>query len=175
LSFRKGLWDLARVIASVDPDRFRFVLVGKVMAEAQAMTRSLPPEVQVIGKVPQAELPKVYTGGDVFLFPTIEDGFAVVLAQAKAAGLPIITTPNGAGTDLVRSEQDGWIVPIRDADAMVTRLRWCDANREALARSVESGSRDVRSRSWTEVAADFENIIRARQSMRSEGALVHAG
>lgn len=175
LSFRKGLWDLARVIASVDPARFRFTLVGKVMAEAEAMTASLGPDVQVVGKVPQAELPKVYTGGDVFLFPTIEDGFAVVLAQAKAAGLPIITTPNGAGHDLVRSERDGWIVPIRDADAMIARLRWCDANREALARTIEGGAGEIRSRSWTEVAEEFEQIVRARQAARVQGAFAHAG
>jgi len=175
LSFRKGMWDLARVIASLDPSRFRFVLVGHVMAEAEAMARALPPEVQVVGKVPQDELPQIYTQGDVFLFPTIEDGFAVVLAQAKAAGLPIITTPNGAGADLVHSDRDGWIVPIRDADAMVARLRWCDANREALAATVEGGAGEIRSRNWTEVAAEFEDIVRARQADRSRGAFAHAG
>ncbi len=175
LSFRKGMLDLARVIASVDPSRFKFVLVGAVMAEAEAMTRSLPADVQVIGKVPQADLPKVYTGGDVFLFPTIEDGFAVVLAQAKAAGLPIITTPNCSGPDLIQADRDGWIVPIRDADAMVARLRWCDANRNALARMVEQGGSEIRSRNWTEVAADFEDIVRKRQAVCAQGVLVHAG
>jgi glycosyltransferase involved in cell wall biosynthesis len=175
LSYRKGLWDLARVIASVDPARFRFVLVGKVMAEAEAMARSFGPHVQVIGKVPQAELPKTYARGDVFVFPTIEDGFAVVLAQAKAAGLPIITTPNGAGHDLVQSDRDGWIVPIRDADAIMARLRWCDANREALARTIASGASEMRSRSWTDVAAEFEDIVRGRHAAPARGALAHAG
>ncbi len=174
LSFRKGMWDIARVIASVDPARFKFVLVGAVMPEAEAMARALPPEVQVIGKIPQAELPKIYQNGDVFLFPTIEDGFAVVLAQAKAAGLPVITTPNAAGPDLLEADRDGWIVPIRDADAMVARLKWCDANREALARMVE-GEAHITSRSWTDVAADFENIVRTQRTARAQGVMVHAG
>ena len=145
------------------------------MPEAEAMARSLGHDVEITGKIPQAELPKVYTRGDVFLFPTIEDGFAVVLAQAKAAGLPIITTPNGAGHDLVHSDREGWIVPIRDADAMIRRLRWCDEHRDALAKTVESGASDIRSRNWTEVAAEFEEIVRARQAARSRGAFAHAG
>ena len=175
LSYRKGVWDLARVIASLDPERYRFVLVGKVMPEAEALVGSFPPEVEIVGKIPQADLPQIYTRGDVFLFPTIEDGFAVVLAQAKAAGLPVITTPNGAGHDLIRSERDGWIVPIRDADAMIARLRWCDGHRDALAAAIEQGGGDVRSRSWTEVAAEFEQIVRRQQALRERGAIVHVG
>jgi glycosyltransferase involved in cell wall biosynthesis len=174
VSYRKGLWDLARVAAAVDPARIRFLLVGKVMPEAQAAVERFGPHVTLPGKLPQAELPSVYRQGDVFLFPTIEDGFGVVLAQAKAAGLPIVTTPNGAGGDLVQSDNDGWIVPIRDAEAITERLRWCDEHRDALARMVETGAGQVRSRSWTEVAADFEAIVRNRQPGPPRGVLANA-
>jgi glycosyltransferase involved in cell wall biosynthesis len=176
LSFQKGLWDLAQVIKSVDPARFRFVLVGKVLPEVQKLVAAFPADVQVVGKVPQAELPEIYTKGDLFLLPTLQDGFAVVLAQAKAAGLPLITTPNGAGYDIVKSPKDGWIVPIRDAAAIVDRLRWCDQHREELAGMIETNASEVRSRSWTEVAADFEEIVRRLQAARRrtlQGALVH--
>jgi len=175
LSYRKGLWDLAQVIASLDPARFEFELVGKIFPEAEDLAGSLGPEVRIPGKVAQSELPRHYEQGDVFLFPTIEDGFAVVLAQAKAAGLPIITTPNGAGYDLVQSERDGWVVPIRDADAMVARLRWCDEHRAALAAMVDAGGTEIRSRSWTDVAAEYEEIVRARLAAGSRGVFAHAG
>jgi glycosyltransferase involved in cell wall biosynthesis len=175
VSYRKGLWDLARVAAAVDPARVRFLLVGKVMPEAEAAVARLGPHVTMVAKMPQAELPSVYRQGDVFLFPTIEDGFGVVLAQAQAAGLPIITTPNGAGGDLVRSDADGWIVPIRDAEAITERLQWCDAHRDALGRMAEAGSGQVRSRSWTEVAGDFEKIVRTRQAGLTRGVLADAG
>jgi glycosyltransferase involved in cell wall biosynthesis len=157
LSFRKGLLDLARAIEHVAGGNFHFTLVGQQMPEAAGLVASLAGRADLAGKLPQSGLPSAYAAADLFLFPTIEDGFPVVLAQAKAAGLPIITTPNGAGTDLVHPGRDGWIVPIRDADAIVDRLRWCDANREALAAMIAGRGR-VPSRSWADVAADFERI-----------------
>ena len=45
----------------------------------------------VVGKEPQDELRNHYSWADVFIFPTIEDGFATVLTQAASAGLPLIS------------------------------------------------------------------------------------
>jgi glycosyltransferase involved in cell wall biosynthesis len=157
LSYRKGLLDLARTIERLEEGRFHFTLVGRQLPEAEALVASLASRVEILGKLPQSSLPSAYGLADVFLFPTIEDGFPVVLAQAKAAGLPIITTPHGAGTDLIQHGRDGWIVPIRNVDALVEQLLWCDTHRTALADM--AGSRgSCPSRSWAEVAADFEQI-----------------
>jgi len=157
LSYRKGLLDLARTIERLEEGRFHFTLVGQQMPEAEVLVTSLASRVEILGKLPQSSLPSAYGLADVFLFPTIEDGFPVVLAQAKAAGLPIITTPHGAGTDLIQHGRDGWIVPIRDVDALVEQLLWCDTHRTALA-DMAGNRGSCPSRSWAEVAADFEQI-----------------
>jgi glycosyltransferase involved in cell wall biosynthesis len=157
LSYRKGLLDLARAVERTEEGRFHFTFVGQQMPEADAIVASIASRVEVLGKLPQTSLPSAYALADVFLFPTIEDGFPVVLAQAKAAGLPIITTAHGAGTDLIQHGRDGWIIPIREVDAIVEQLHWCDENRAALAEM--AGCRgSCPSRSWAEVAADFEQI-----------------
>lgn len=173
VSYRKGLRDLADAIAAVAGDGFRFTLAGEITREARDAVTRLGPAVQVLGKVPQDSLPGVYRDADVFLFPTIEDGFALVLAQAKAAGLPIITTPNSAGPDLLTHGRDGWVVPIRDAGALVEQLRWCDANRGDLAEMV-SRVNASRLRSWSDVAADFEQVSARRPRMPAEKVHRHA-
>jgi glycosyltransferase involved in cell wall biosynthesis len=110
------------------------------------------------GKRREADLPASYNGADLFLFPTIEDGFAVVLAQAKAAALPILTTPHSAGLDLVTPGQDGWIVPVRQPAAIVERLSWCSANRPIVARVVKQVYDTFRPRDWNQVATHFESV-----------------
>ena len=62
---------------------------------------SVPGSIEFVPRVPELELTTQYSWADIFLFPTIEDGFAVVVAQAQASGLPVITTPNGSGPDLI--------------------------------------------------------------------------
>jgi glycosyltransferase involved in cell wall biosynthesis len=157
-SFRKGMWDTAEVIRRLSQDKFEFRFVGPIAPEASFLASDLRDSVTFVGVRPQRELPVQYAWGDIFILPTIEDGFPFVLAQASAAALPILTTPNGAGTDLVRDNETGWVLPIRSPEAFIERLRWCDAHREELARMVRRIYDDFRPSDWSDVAADFEAI-----------------
>jgi glycosyltransferase involved in cell wall biosynthesis len=167
LSFRKGLLDLVRAAELLGGDPIEFTLVGPRMAETERLLATAGANVRVLAKRPQAELPEVYAAADLFVFPTIEDGFGLVLTQAKAAGLPILTTENCAGPDLVTDGRDGWIVPIRDAQALADRLRWCAAHRAALADMARAVEVEYQPRSWDRVAEDFEGI--AVEAMRTTG------
>lgn len=62
---------------------------------------------------------------DIFVFPSIEDGFAIVVAEALACGLPVITTRNTGASDLVQAGKNGDVVPIRDPEAIANAvLNW---------------------------------------------------
>jgi glycosyltransferase involved in cell wall biosynthesis len=158
VSLQKGFWDLASVARESDGGRFRFRCVGKVTPEARRLAADLDHLIEFTPKQPQPTLPSVYAAADVFLFPTQQDGFAVVLAQANAAGLPIITTPNCCGPDLIEENKTGWIVPIRDPQAIIDRLHWCDTHRKELADMVQYTSAEFQPRDWDDVAADFEQL-----------------
>ena len=156
MSLRKGLWDMARVVKVLGTEKFAFQFVGPQPLEAHAVLSELRADVTLRSKQPEAELPGVYAWGDVFLFPTIEDGFAVVLAQAAAAALPVLTTTNSSGLDLIREGENGWVVPIRAPEALVARLRWCSDHRDEVAAMVGRIYDRFRPRDWSAVAADFE-------------------
>jgi glycosyltransferase involved in cell wall biosynthesis len=96
----------------------------------------------------------------VFVFPTIQDGFAVVLAQAQAAGLPLLATTNCAGPDLIREGETGWVLPIRAPEAFAERLRRADAHREALAEVARRVYEDYTPRAWADVAVEFVALCR---------------
>jgi glycosyltransferase involved in cell wall biosynthesis len=158
LSMRKGLQDLAEMLRSLGDGRFQWRFVGPSAPEAKLITAERWDTVEFIPKQPQSELPKWYAWGDVFVFPTVEDGFAVVLAQAEASGLPLLATTNCCGPDLIREGETGWVLPIRSPEAFVERLRWCDSHREELAQMVWHSYETFRPRDWDDVAADFESF-----------------
>jgi len=158
LLYRKGIHDLVQVIRALDTRRFRFLLVGGEAEETREILATLPDHVELTGHVPQSQLPAAYARGDIFLFPTIEDGFPIVLAQAAASRLPIVTTRHGAGVDLVTEDRNGWIVPVRDHRAITERLEWCLEHRDRLATMIEADVASRVSRTWDHVAADFEAI-----------------
>ena len=159
LSYQKGILDVVETIRALGAtDGFQFTLVGPVLPEARALVDQMGGRARVVGKVPQAALPAYYWDADLFLYPTIQDGYAAVTAQAKAAALPILTTAHGAGLDIVTPDEDGWIVPLRDPAAIVARLEWCRANRAAVAAMISRVFESFRARDWSDVARDFEAI-----------------
>ena len=149
---------MASILRSPGHERFHFRFVGPVSKDARTLVRSLHRFAEIIPKQAQRDLPSSYAWGDLFVFPTIEDGFAVVVAQAAAAALPILTTPNCCGPDLIRDGQTGWVLPIRSPQAFSERLDWCDAHREELAAIVRNSYYRFQPRTWADVAADFESI-----------------
>jgi glycosyltransferase involved in cell wall biosynthesis len=80
-----------------------------------------------------------YQTSDLLLFPSIEDGFAFVVAEALACGLPVITTPNTGASDLIQSGVNGEVVPIRDPQALAqAALKWW----ERIRNGERAGNRD---------------------------------
>lgn len=165
-SVRKGIADLAAVIEKLDGQQFGWRFICDIAPEATPYLKRLGDRVEVLKRQPQAELPQWYAAADLFVFPTIEDGFAVVLAQANANALPIIATTNCAAPDLIEEGKTGWVVPIRQPEAIVERLRWCHEHRAELAAMVERIYHEFRPRTWDDVAADFERHLAAEAEAR---------
>jgi glycosyltransferase involved in cell wall biosynthesis len=70
---------------------------------------------------------------DVFVFPSLAEGFALVILEAMSCGVPIITTGHTCAPDVMVDGQHGFIVPIRDAEAIAEKLAWGIENRDELA------------------------------------------
>jgi glycosyltransferase involved in cell wall biosynthesis len=156
---RKGGLDLLR-IAEALAQSFRFEFVGDDAGELDAPRRSHNQGDIVFHKrAPQATLIDIYDRADLFVFPTIEDGAPAVLDQALAAGLPILTTTNCSGPDLIEEGITGWILPIRSADAFIQRLRWCDRHRYELAAMIANAFESFAPRDWSDTALDFVRAV----------------
>jgi glycosyltransferase involved in cell wall biosynthesis len=80
--------------------------------------------------VPKSELGARYAAADLLVFPTLGDGFGLVIQEAMCCGTPVVTTPCGGGPDCITDGADGWLIPPRNIDALVERLRDCAANRQ---------------------------------------------
>ena len=151
-SFRKGALDLSEIAAKLS-GRMKFRMVGDVASNALRLKRER--NIEFISRQPQFSLSSFYREADLFVFPTIEDGYAVVLSQAQAAGLPILATPNCAAPDILLDNENGWILPIRNAAAFIAKLQWCDSHRRRLADMVRSSYESYQPRDWAQVAADL--------------------
>ncbi len=94
--------------------------MGRVLPEIKDVLRAYAdlPGIRTVGFLNTPA--EAYQQSDIFVFPSIEEGSALVTYEALACGLPVVTTPN-AGS-VVRDGVEGFIVPIRDPDALAERM-----------------------------------------------------
>lgn len=152
VSHRKGILDLL-AMAQARPD-MEFRLVGEVQPECRPVLAQAGSNLRCDGHVAEADLRLAYAWADLFFFPSIEDGFGVVLAQAQASAVPFVSTRNTGAPDLLDMGGHGWIVDVRDRDGMLDRLQHCHENRDELAEMVRLLYISPIRRTWRDVAFD---------------------
>src|SRR5207245_2483570 len=107
-----------------------------------------------LGQIARSRMAEVFRWADVFVFPSICEGSALVTYEALASGLPVIATPNTGS--MVRHGIDGMIVPIRDVEALAAAIDRFARDRNFLA----SCSRNaVAGRSALGLAAYQERLV----------------
>ena len=80
--------------------------------------------------VSSEELLHEYQSADVFVFPSLLEGFGHVLLEAMACGLPVISTTRTAAPDLVRQGQEGFVIPPGNARELARCLEFFISNPE---------------------------------------------
>jgi glycosyltransferase involved in cell wall biosynthesis len=94
----------------------------------QIQTLGLQEQVELQGARPNYEIKQAYQQHDIFVLPSVitslgdRDGIPVVLMEAGACGLPLISTQVSGIPELVRHNQTGWLVPPRNAPALAQAI-----------------------------------------------------
>lgn len=98
---------------------------------------------------------------DVFVFPSLFEGLALVNGEAISQGLPVITTRNSGGSDILRDGEDSFLVPIRDADAIAARLMQLREDRELLKRMSDRALERAAELTWQSYRERTVDAVRA--------------
>ena len=165
LSIRKGIPYLLQAFSELRLKDAELWLIGSITDEIKPFLRRFSsPAIVHKGPFPEKDLYRYYSQGSVFCLASIEEGLAMVQAQAMACGLPVICTTNTGGADLVREGQDGFILPIRDVDAIKEKILYFYENPEACRTMGESACRRVQTGfSWADyghkMIAAYQKII----------------
>lgn len=119
----------------------------------------LPGSIRFHGPVPQSELFRRFADADILVFPTLCDGFGMVVTEAFAQGLPVITTDRAGAADLVRHGENGLVVGAGDVPQLIAAMRWCIEHRAALWNMRANALKTAVERPWAAYRADLVAAI----------------
>jgi alpha-maltose-1-phosphate synthase len=124
VSLRKGIPYLLQAFAKVRHPNKRLRIIGAPTGDLDSILSRLPREsVEFVGPLPQAELPAILGSAHALVIASVEEGLALVQAQAMACGCPVIATTATGAEDLFTDGVEGFIVPDRDVDGLAAGMQ----------------------------------------------------
>jgi glycosyltransferase involved in cell wall biosynthesis len=147
VTVRKGIGYLLDAFQKLQCKHKHLTMVGGVSSGLDSTLKRVrgQDQISVLGHVQQHRLREIMSASDVMVLPSVEEGLALVQAQAMACGCPVIASHNTGAQDLFTDGSEGFIVPIRDVDAIADRLQKLADNAELRFRMSEAALRRVKS------------------------------
>jgi glycosyltransferase involved in cell wall biosynthesis len=157
---RKGLADLFDAIQLVDSSKVEFVVLGSLAAPLSFYTDQV--EFTYEPTRSHDKVLELMRSCDVFCLPSIVEGRALVIQEAMNQGLPIIITANTGAEDLVIYEETGFLVPIRNPEAIAEKINWFLANRNKIFQMGKKAKQLADTYSWDSYANKICSVLSSK-------------
>ncbi|MCI4326944.1 MAG: glycosyltransferase family 4 protein [Thermoplasmata archaeon] len=162
---RKGLEPLVRAVAALPSNlRLRLRIVGedwggRALVVRLARELGVDGKVELVGPLPRERLLGEYASADVFVLPSVFECTPIVLMEAMAAGLPIVTTRVGGIPEVVSEGRNAVLCPPNDPGAVAAALTRFTLDPALRANYGASGRADVVRFSWATVIPQWERLF----------------
>jgi glycosyltransferase involved in cell wall biosynthesis len=148
LDQRKGLTYLFDAVEGAEK-WLSLTVIGTRPHEACAVLDRKLQNHRWISTLPHARVLEEMSRHDVLVFPSLFEGFGLVIVEALSQGLPVITTDHTAGPDVITDGREGFIVPIRDVRSIREKLEWLAADASRLESMREAAYARAAQLEWT--------------------------
>ncbi len=121
-----------------------FVGEGPMLSEIKRMAFDLGVDDMCIFPGIRKDIERIYPLLDLFVLPSIREPFGLVLLEAMACGVPVLSTEAGGPSELIESEVNGLLVPPRDSKTLASKIRWLLSNKEKAEEMGREGFKTVK-------------------------------
>ena len=160
----KGVYYLRdgfEILAQRNPS-LRLTIAGcSVDAETvrQFFPVSIRERLDILPFVPREEMPALYARHDIFAFPSLFEGLPIVLLEAMAAGMPVVTTETCGMKDVVEDDYNGLLVKPADSQAFADAVEKLADSADLRARLGRAACETMRRQTWERVGMQLEEIF----------------
>jgi alpha-maltose-1-phosphate synthase len=164
LSQRKGIADLFEALEMVGSG-VELTMVGRKPSAFCKPLESALKKHRWIESLPRERILEEMRLHDVLVFPSLFEGFGLVVTEALSQGLPVITTSHTCGPDVLTEGEDGFIVPIRDPQAIAEKLELLHRDRERLAAMHQAALKRAEMLTWESYRRGVVEVVREAMAL----------
>ena len=164
IQLRKGIQYILRAWDELKLENAELIVVGRVYPDVHKIVAKYKgnPTIKFIGF---ADPRKYYKISDVFVFPSIEEGSALVGYEAMASSLPLITTFNSGS--IARNNKEGFIIPLRNNSILKEKIKFMYDNPKICEKMGRAARKLVENYTWEKygerLVKEYERVIEERK------------
>lgn len=158
LSQRKGISYLFEAVKGLE-DFIELTVVGKGNIDACSPLANELNKHNYIPSLAHPQILELMAQNDIFVFPSLFEGFGLVITEAMSQGTPVITTDRTCGPDIITDEKDGWLIPSGQSFAIKERLEMILQDRALCEEVGRNAMRKAESRTWSNYGNETIKIL----------------
>ncbi len=159
LSQRKGIADLFAAVAVV-ASQVELTIVGrKVTSDCPALDAALIKH-KYFSSLPNDEILQLMRDADLLIFPSLFEGFGLVISEAMSQGTPVITTERTAGPDLITHDQNGWLIKAGSTKELQNAIEDVLCNPQKIKRIGQEAYETASRRPWETYGRELSDAIK---------------
>jgi glycosyltransferase involved in cell wall biosynthesis len=160
LSQRKGIADLFAAVKILGAAVSLTVIGNKVTAGCPALDKELARH-RWLPTLPHEQILEEMRSHDVLVFPSLFEGFGLVITEAMSQGTPVITTDRTAGPDLITHGENGWLIQAGSTESLVQQLELLVKNPAAVNEAGANARKTAAARPWCAYGSELVAAIAA--------------
>lgn len=147
LSQRKGLAYLFKALEGLDD--FKLSIIGSGNIDGCKALKNALSNYDYLGTLPHDQVLATMAKHDILIFPSLFEGFGLVITEAMSQGTPVITTDRTCGPDIMTDGIDGWIVEAGSADSIRQKLIYLSNHRDEITKAGQNSLKTASMRPWS--------------------------
>lgn len=144
--------------------KYKVLIVGdgdeKCKLEALTKTKGLCENIFFIGEVPNKEVVEYLVLSDIFVLPTLSEGFGIVYIEAMASGLPIVTTKIMGVNELVEDGKNGFLVDTKNPEQIAEKIKVLISDKKLTEEISMANKKKATKYSWDRIVSKIEKVYK---------------
>ncbi|MEO9662536.1 glycosyltransferase family 4 protein [Maribacter dokdonensis] len=158
LSQRKGIANLFKAVEDLD-EELELTIVGyKASQDCKSLDQALKKH-NWIPTLPHDKVLELMQQNDVLVFPSLFEGFGLVMTEAMSQGTPVITTDRTAGPDIMTHNKDGWLIEAGSTKALREQIEYLIAHPEEIEAAGKAAIETAKNWTWDDYGRKLTEVI----------------
>lgn len=160
ITHRKGMHHLLKIISAMPSSQIMLALAGDYSKTSELYLQYKKCEnIQFLGFVTRNILAEFYQNCDLFVFPTLGEGYGLVVLEALSTGTPVLSSNLAGGNDIIKDGYNGFVFQGGDDEGLRRLLSFLIENMNIIPAMSENARTSVMNMSWDTYYSKIQKAI----------------